>query len=91
MTAPTAPEVQELAAAIREAMTVPVADSRVDGGRLAEEMLRLERMAQVRGALASLSEGTSSVSAAAETIRDSTAHTPVTYTPYEPKRDGGAR
>ncbi|TYK45086.1 MoaD/ThiS family protein [Actinomadura decatromicini] len=78
MTPPNS-EVLELATAIREALDVPVADSSGHGARLAEEMLRLERAALVRGALRGLTDGVATVSTATATIREALAEMPVTY------------
>lgn len=81
MTAPSR-EVQELAAAIRDALNVPIADNDPVAER-AEEALRLGRAAQVQGALAGLADGVGAVSSAAATIREWTAATPVTYAVYQ--------
>lgn len=76
-------EVLDLAEAIREALSVPVADRGVDGAKLDEQILRLERAAIVRGALSSLTEGVGTISSATAVIREGTADTPVTYAVYQ--------
>lgn len=82
MTAPSR-EVQELAAAIYEALTVPVANSNQPGARQAEQALRLERAAAVRGALSALTDGTSTSPDATRAICAATAEMPVTYPVYQ--------
>lgn len=77
-------EVRELAAAIRDALDVPIADSRDVNNSQAEERLRSTRAALVQGVLGNfLNVGDASardVAVTARTIRKVTAETPVTYT-----------
>jgi hypothetical protein len=86
MTAPTSRQVQELAAAVRDALDVPH-PARRDDERYTD-LLRT-RIAAVRGALARVAAGTAfdgdHVAGAAKAIRDMTAESPVTYTPYKPE------
>ena len=79
MTAPSL-EVRELADAIREALNVPVADTRNPGGEHAEDMLRLKRVGYVRGILCLLADGTGSVVDTTRMIREAVTEFPVTYT-----------
>lgn len=76
-------EALELAAAIRDALAVPVADGREPGAALAEEWLLAKRAALVRGVLGKLIAvgGTTArdLAGTARTIRGVTADTPVTY------------
>lgn len=81
MTAPS-PETRELAAAIREALAVPAADSREPDAAVAEERLLARRSALLRGVLDSYLAGADTahdVAVTVRTIRSVTADTPVTY------------
>ena len=71
--------VQVLAAAIRDALDVPTADSHEPGAGSAEDMLRLKRVHFVRGVLAGLAEDPGTVMATADVIREAAAQFPVTY------------
>jgi outer membrane receptor for ferric coprogen and ferric-rhodotorulic acid len=78
VTAPSG-EVQELAAAIRDALDVPIADTRNPGAEHAEEMLRLKRVTYVRGVLEGLAAGAGSVADTVALIRGAAVEFPVTY------------
>lgn len=78
MTTPSV-EARELAAAIRNALHVPSADTSTPGAEYAEDMLRLKRTHYVRGVLESLASGTATVAATASLIREATTAFPVTY------------
>lgn len=78
MTTPSR-EVQELAAAIRDALDVPIADTRNPGAEHTEEMLRLKRVTYVRNVLGGLAAGAGSVAETAVLIRGAAVEFPVTY------------
>lgn len=78
MTAPSV-EARELAAAIRDALHVPSADTSAPGAEYAEDMLRLKRVGYVRGVLGGLANGTGGVVDTVHTIREATVEFPVTY------------
>lgn len=77
-------EVRDLLDAIREALTVPVPETYRDP---AEEQLRSERMAIVRGSINGVLDDGHDLDIAAKVCRDMTAKTPVTYAVHEPKAD----
>jgi hypothetical protein len=80
-------EIQELAAAIRDALAVPIVDTKQ--GRLFDElMLRTTRMAYVRDVMDNVIDGQVGLPAAIRAIRSGIEQAPVTYVPFVGEQPG---
>lgn len=81
--------VTELAAAIRDALDVPIVDTKQ--GRLFDElMLRTARMEYLSAVMAGVIDGNLDVPAAISTIRRETERAPVTYPAFTEQPGSGS-
>lgn len=81
--------VTDLAAAIRDALDVPIVDTKQ--GRLFDElMLRTVRMAHLSGVMETVIDGTVEIPAAIRAIRSEIERTPVTYPAFIEEPGGGS-
>lgn len=77
------PAVQELAAAIHDALTVPKSATPGMAGRAEQEHLLSLRASHVRGAMIALAEGAGSLEKVTATVRRAAEWHPVTYPPRD--------